>query len=190
MNKRAVDWLGVLMILAVPLLLPFAIGTLPQLSFRFDFFPKPPAALVAGIEDRDGFRIEALVGPDGVPIHDGPSFAPVPGAHLPTDINWPMHAYGTTGEAATGRLWTLMVGRDGEAYLQSPAILIKAGRWVAPNLRVGTQVRRILFVEADAETAAAFAAKATAEDWSPLPRVPDGVRVLAGIALTPAAARH
>lgn len=183
MTPRTTQRYGWAVLVAVPLLLPWLIGRLPGWTFDLGWPRAAPMAVVQQVAGDDGFRIEAMAIDGGFPIFAGDDFGQLEGAELPREIRSAVSARGRTRLPDDAPVWALMVGRGGEAYLQAPRVIVRHGAWVSPNLRVGEPVARIVWVEADAATDAAWRRKAQAQDWTPLPRLPDGARELAAITL-------
>jgi len=183
MNPSQRDRLGLLALIAAPLLMPFAIGRIQPLPGLFGP-PSSPAEVVAVRQD-GGLRIDALARADASPVHGGAAFGQLEGGRFERDVRQALSARGhlVSPLPAAGHFWAVMQGRGGEFYLQAPALLVQGDEWVATNLRVGEQVSQILFVQADATVHAQFADRAAREDWSPLAVLPAGVAVVAAVVL-------
>jgi hypothetical protein len=182
MNRTVKDWLGLLLLLAVPLLMPWAIGRIEPIPRSLWPGSSPPAHVETVTEDAS-FHIEALVRFDGRPIHGESSFARLPGAVFDRILQQPLHARGHTQRPVAAHLWAFMQGTGGEVYMQAPALMRDGDAWIATNLRVGWQVTKILFVELDDAAHASLQAKAAREDWAPLAALPTGARVLGTVVL-------
>ena len=182
MKHTANDWLGLLLLLAVPLLMPWAIGRIEPIPGSLWPGASPPAH-VDSVAEEESFHIDALVRFDGRTILGEPAFARLPEAAFDRKLQEPLHARGRTQRPASAHLWAFMQGTGGEVYMQAPALLRDGEAWIAANLRVGSQVSQIRFVELDDAAHAAMLAKVAREDWSPLAALPPGAHVLGTIAL-------
>ncbi len=181
MNLTLRDRLGLALLLAAPLLLPFAIGRIEPIPGLFDVAHEP--AQIVSVQEVESFRIEGLARADGQPVHGPGAFSQLTGARFDRNVQESLHARGHL-RATPGRpLWAFMQGREGEVYMQWPPLVVNGDEWVAPNLRVGRQVARVLFVDVDEATHARLLEKGRQEDWGPLPRLPEGARVLGRLEL-------
>jgi hypothetical protein len=118
-----------------------------------------------------------------MPIHAAGGFSQLAGATFGRTTQEALHARGRADAAAGAHVWAFMQGRGGEVYMQSPPVSFDGGDWVATNLRIGEPVARVLFVQVDEATHARLADKASRQDWSPSPQLPEGARTLASIGL-------
>ncbi len=181
MSPTLRDRLGLLALLAAPLLLPFAIGRIEPIPNLFDM--PVQTARIAAVQDDASFRVEGLARENGLPVHAAGSFSQLTGAPLERTLRQALHARGHLNAEPGRHAWAFMQGREGEVYMQFPPLLVEGDEWVASNLRVGLQVARVLFVDVDAATHATLLDKGAREDWSALPRLPAGARVRARIEL-------
>lgn len=85
----------------------------------------------------------------------------------------PMSLHGTTRLPADSPLWVVSTTTDGKHYL-TPRVHIAGGDWVAADMRIGTNVRRLDLVRVDARVDQDYQARVARGDWGALPKAPDG----------------
>lgn len=179
-NDRLRRYAGIAGLLAVPLLVP---------ALLHDSLSKAvpthgcASVKVAALSGSERFSLERLAINGGTPVYSGKGFSHVEGGGFNPIADTPVSARGRTELPDSARIWTVLASDQGQFFLQHPPVEIRAGQWVAANIRPGCGIARIMFVEADAEADKVFNERAQRRDWSEFPLLPSGARALAELRL-------
>jgi hypothetical protein len=123
------------------------------------------------------FSITGLSGKDGSPIHGGQTFSQIEGAKTCGMLDRPLSFHGRTALTESANVWALSTTDTDQHYL-SPRVQIKAGEWISPNIGMGSNVRKITFIQINAEIDRAYRKQVDNNEWLEQPW-PTGAKELA-----------
>lgn len=110
------------------------------------------------------FSIGGLTGKEGRPIYAGGSFERLEGARICGLDDAPLSFHGRTELRQRANIWLISTSDSGQHYL-SPQIQIMADEWVAHDIRLGSNIVRLTFVQVDAATDQALRALVGNGNW-------------------------
>lgn len=148
-------------LVAVPLLVPLLLSD--QLSGSLSLSECVHVKAVNRVDNAE-FSIDGLSGKEGRPIYGGHSFALLVGGRICGADDAPLSFHGRTELPSTANVWLISTSDSGQHYL-SPRIQIMAGEWVASDIRMGSNIVRLSFMQVDSATDQDFRARVDNRDW-------------------------